>query len=374
MISTHDTLSKIAAIQRSNPDNIAIQCFDTAYFQSLSPALQDRLLFCINSGIEIPESEMGCYAGHPSDYDDLAPFFAKVISRHHGVSESATHDLGWIAQDKSDGRTDDHHPAAADVQNLGVAPCSMRIRVGRNFSDLPLTSAMDQTDRLRLEQRMVSVFETIPDNNPLAGTYHSLTPGHAHAISAQQQQDMIRDHLLFKPMDGDRYLSAAGISHNWPHGRGCYVSHDREFIIWVGEEDHLRIMTMTIGTQLGQLLSRLKPFIDTIDLMDSFDFATSSDYGFVTTCPTNLGTGMRASVHLRLPNLTADGGDQKVKDIASPLGLAVRGLGGEHTPIGADGTVDVSPRARFGISEEGIIQRLYDGIAALKTAEDQAAR
>ena len=66
----------------------------------------------------------------------------------------------------------------------------------------------------------------------------------------------------------------------------------------------------------------------------------SPDYGVVTSCPTNIGTGMRASVHIALPNLTADGTDAKAKQVARPLGLSVRGLGGEHTPIGADGTVD----------------------------------
>jgi hypothetical protein len=58
----------------------------------------------------------------------------------------------------------------------------------------------------------------------------------------------------------------------------------------------------------------------------------------VTSCPTNLGTGMRASVHIKVPKLTADGTDTKAKAICKPFGLSVRGTGGEHTPIGADGS------------------------------------
>jgi len=73
--------------------------------------------------------------------------------------------------------------------------------------------------------------------------------------------------------------------------------------------------------------------------------------GVVTSCPTNAGTGMRASVHIALPNLTADGTEAKAKAICKPLGLSVRGIGGEHTPIGKDGTVDISPSARFCITE-----------------------
>jgi protein-arginine kinase len=77
----------------------------------------------------------------------------------------------------------------------------------------------------------------------------------------------------------------------------------------------------------------------------------SVDFGVVTSCPTNIGTGMRASVHLAIPNLCADGTDDYAKKICKPLGLSVRGLGGEHTPIGKDGTVDISPSARFCITE-----------------------
>ena len=104
-----------------------------------------------------------------------------------------------------------------------------------------------------------------------------------------------------------------------------------------------------------------------------YEFAISPDYGVVTSCPTNLGTGMRASLHIQLPNLTSDGTDAKAKAIAKPLGLSVRGLGGEHTPIGADGTVDISPSARFCIKESEIITALYKGIEQLKAAEDAGA-
>eukprot|EP01044_Picomonas_judraskeda_P040412 COSAG03_NODE_19821_length_329_cov_0.900000_1_plen_109_part_11 len=82
---------------------------------------------------------------------------------------------------------------------------------------------------------------------------------------------------------------------------------------------------------------------------------------------------MRASLHIQLPYLTADGTDVKAKAIAKPLGLSVRGLGGEHTPIGADGTVDISPSARFCIKECEIITALYLGIEKLKAAEDELA-
>lgn len=117
----------------------------------------------------------------------------------------------------------------------------------------------------------------------------------------------------------------------------------------------------------------MKAAIDVVEAKIPGGCAYSDDCGVVTSCPTNIGTGMRASVHIPLPNLTSDGTDKKAKAIARPLGLSVRGLGGEHTPIGADGTVDISPSARFCISEAEIVTALYKGLKLLKEAEDGAA-
>ena len=92
----------------------------------------------------------------------------------------------------------------------------------------------------------------------------------------------------------------------------------------------------------------------------------------MTSCPTNLGTGMRASLHLQLPKLCADGTEKKAKAVCKPLGLSVRGAGGEHTPIGSDGTVDISPSARLMIEEADIVVALYEGIKLLLAEEKKA--
>jgi protein-arginine kinase len=175
---------------------------------------------------------------------------------------------------------------------------------------------------------------------------------------------------MFKDMSADPYLNSAGISNDLPYGRGCYVSGDNGFIIWVGEEDHLRIMCMKKGFILNQVFDRLKNCLDIINGIEGLKFAHSSDLGVVTSCPTNLGTGMRASVHVPIPNLTKGGSDKKAKEICKPFGLSVRGLGGEHTPIGPGGVCDISPSARFCITEAQIITKLYHVIKSLKEAEE----
>merc|ERR1712113_1301248 len=121
----------------------------------------------------------------------------------------------------------------------------------------------------------------------------------------------------------------------------------------------------------NDVFDRLKSALDTVENIPGLKFAKSPDYGYVTSCPTNLGTGMRASVHIQLPRLTRDGTDAKAKEVCKPLGLSLRGLGGEHTPIGADGTVDISPSRRFIIQECEIVTALYQGLKQLKEAEDR---
>lgn len=363
-----DAVAKITDLKQHNPNNIALQSFDADYFASLGDDAKARLMQCMNSGVENPDSEMGCYACQPSDYDELRPFFAKALAAYHKVSEDARHTNNWSLA-SVDGLPDS---GELDLADLGLPELSMRVRVGRNLADFPLPGAMTQEDRVALETRMMAAFDKLIANPEYGGAYHSLTPGNPNEISAEAYQDLVDAHVMFKDMSNDRYLVAAGIAGDWPYGRGCYVSQDRGFIIWVGEEDHLRIMCMERGTVLNRVFDRLKTALDVVSAIDGLAFATSPDYGVVTSCPTNLGTGMRASVHIQLPNLTSDGTDKRAKEIARPLGLSVRGIGGEHTPIGADGTVDISPSARFCITEAEIIAALYKGIALLKAEEDRA--
>ena len=366
---TSDVVSKIDRLKADWPDNTALQRFDAGYFASLSEAGKQRLLKCLRSGIENPDSEMGCYACQPSDYDDFRPFFSRVLARHHKVPDVAQHVNDWRLE-TVDGLPEDR---VLDLARLGLPPVSMRIRVARNLRDFPLPGSMTKDDRVRLESRMMAAFEVLIGRPEFGGGYHSLTPGNPCFIDNRKYTEFVEAHIMFKNMDDDRYLTAAGIASDWPHGRGCYFSADRRVIIWVGEEDHLRIMCMQTGTVLNDVFDRLKATLDVVEAINGLDFAYSGSYGVVTSCPTNLGTGMRASLHIALPNLTSDGTDTRAKAIARPLGLSVRGLGGEHTPIGEDGTVDISPSARFCVTEAEILARLYKGVDALLAEENRTA-
>lgn len=361
-----EALSRIVLIRKLFPSNLMAKHFDFAYFRSLSAEQQTNLLKCCRSGIENPDSSMGMYAMHPTDYDAFKPYLSKVLAGYHRVAETAKHVNDWSLA----GVKGLPENGVLNLTDLGLPALSMRVRVGRNLAAFPLPGAMSRQQRLDLEETMQAAFAQLIALPEYGGAYHSLTPGHAHQLSDAEYKQLVADHIMFKDMSADSYLSTAGIAADWPYGRGCYVSADKGFIVWVGEEDHLRIMCMKTGTVLNEVFDRLHTALGVVSKL--VDFAISPDYGVVTSCPTNLGTGMRASVLLQIPKLTAGGSDAKAKAVCKPLGLSVRGMGGEHTPIGADGTCDISPSARFCITEAEIVTALYTGIRLLKAEEDKA--
>ena len=362
-------LALINFAKTGNPDMIAAKHWDQQYYNGLPQDKKDRLLKCVKSGAENLDSGMGAYAMYPDDYDVLGQYFTKVIQDYHKIPGKIAHVTNWDLGSKV---VADRLPPGGklDLSKLGLGNTSMRVRVGRNLSTFPLPGAMSKEDRINMEGFMVKAFKVLIEDKNYGGNYYSLTPGSPFEVSDKMYQRLVKEHIMFKDMGADTYLTSAGISSNWPYGRGCYVSADKGFIVWVGEEDHLRIMCMKTGLILNDVFDRLRVAIEKMEEVCG-NFAHSKDFGYVTSCPTNLGTGMRASVHIKIPKMTAGGSDAKAKKVCKPLGLSVRGMGGEHTPIGADGTVDISPSARLMIQEAEIICALYEGIKNLKGEEDK---
>jgi protein-arginine kinase len=158
---------------------------------------------------------------------------------------------------------------------------------------------------------------------------------------------------------------------DWPFGRGTYISEDRRVSIWCNEEDHLRVTVLTPATtSLNEPFNLLNATLKALESVEGVEFKRSDEFGYVTSCPSNLGTGMRASVMVCLPLLTADETTDKASEIAKPFGLSVRGSGGEHTPV-VGHMVDISPSARFGISEATILTRLFEGVKAMMEQENK---
>jgi creatine kinase/arginine kinase len=299
----------------------------------------------INSGVKNIDSGIGVYAGDKESYSTFAALFDPIIEDYHGFTKSDVH--------KSNLNPDDLNAPNPDPK--GEFILSTRIRVGRNVDNLPLGPALSQEQRLNIESNIVSALNTL--EGELEGAYYPLL-----GMSKEVQESLIKDHFLFK--EGDRFLDAAGLNAEWPEGRGIYHNNDKTFLVWVNEEDQLRIISMQEGGDIKEVFTRLVNAIKSI--ATKVEFSYSKHLGYITSCPTNLGTAMRASVHIALENLSKD--MDAFKAVTDKYHLQIRGIDGEHSQS-EGGVYDISNRRRLGITEVEAVQDMYDGVVALIEAE-----
>ena len=176
------------------------------------------------------------------------------------------------------------------------------------------------------------------------------------------QKKLIDDHFLFK--EGDRFLAACNLNRDWPSGRGIFHNDDKTFLVWVNEEDQLRIISMQPGAAILEVFDRLCRA--TAHIESVCKFSHDDHLGYITSCPTNLGTALRASVHIRLPKLMKQ--KKQFQTIADRFNVQIRGIHGEHTETN-DGVFDISNKRRLGRSEKMLVQDMILGVKALIEAE-----
>lgn len=301
----------------------------------------------IRSGKANTDSSMGIYAGDADCYIKFAKLFNPIIKDYHQISLEYTQpeDLSLLQ---------DIEFPNPDPQNKYII--STRIRVGRNIANLAFPSAISADDRKKIELIAVKSFDNLEGN--LSGQYFPL-----HFMSQSKKDELVNKHLLFK--QGDRFLDVAGCNRDWPESRGIYISDDRKFVVWVNEEDSLRIISIQDGADIASVFNRLMVAIKTMG--DHIDFAKDKKLGYLSSCPSNLGTSMRASVHMRLPKLSLQA---DFKDICKSMGLSVRGTHGEHTES-EGGVYDISNTARLGLSETDCAKVLYNGVLKLIEMEKE---
>merc|ERR1719158_121952 len=186
---------------------------------------------------------------------------------------------------------------------------------------------------------MIEAFSKL--SGDLSGKYYPMV-----GMDEKVRKQLVDDHFLFK--SGDRNLICGGMERDWPEGRGIFLNDDKTFLVWVNEEDQLRIISMQKGGDVKAVFSRLVRGISAIEesvMKESGrDFMLDPKYGYIHSCPTNLGTGMRASCHVDLPGWTK-AGLYALHNRCEELHLQPRGTRGESG--GQTGhTYDISNKHR----------------------------
>ncbi len=300
----------------------------------------------INSGVINSDSNIGAYAGDEESYILFSDLFDPIIKDYHGFKNNDKH--------QSDFNIDEINFNNPDIEGKYIL--STRIRVGRNLKNTALGSLISDIERNEVETKIKNALTSL--NDDLSGTYFSL-----NKMSDSKKKEMIKDHFLFK--QGDRFMEAAGLNRNWPEGRGIFYNEKKDFLVWVNEEDQMRIISMQKGADIKSVFHRLTTALNS--LQQKLDFAFSEHLGYISSCPTNLGTAMRASVHIYLPLLGEN--KNKLEKITKKHHLQIRGVNGEHSES-KEYIFDISNKRRLGITEVDSIKDLYNGVIELIKEEE----
>lgn len=229
----------------------------------------------------------------------------------------------------------------------GDVVCSTRVRLARNLKRLPFPARASAQQR---DEVVRQVRDALINGNSVLSKEFTFLP---------------LEELKFAPALVERHIvSPEYITHR--QGKAVLVSEDESVSIMVNEEDHLRIQVLREGQSLKEA-AETADRIDTL-LNETLDFAYDQDFGYLTQCPTNLGTGMRASLTLHLPALTEAGGMSRVAANLSKLGLALRGAFGEGSRAVGE-MYQLSNQITLGLTENQAIENLSAIAGQLMTEE-----
>lgn len=214
---------------------------------------------------------------------------------------------------------------------------SSRIRLARNLKSMPFPDRLDEKGSAKV---IGMVKDAIERNSVLTKDFDLTILKDLSPLGAKV---LMEDHLI-SPALMERYKNSA-----------AFIRKDHQVSIMVNEEDHIRIQVLLPGLQLEESWDLASKIDDVLE--ESLDYAFDENMGYLTACPTNTGTGMRASVMVHLPALVITKQFNRVSQALNQLGLAVRGIYGEGTEV-VGNIVQVSNQLTLGKTEEHIIESL----------------
>jgi len=212
---------------------------------------------------------------------------------------------------------------------------STRVRLARNLKDVPFVGHMNKKDA-------EAVLEKIKSIVPSLG--YGLKFLRLKDMDNTTKLSLIEKHLISPEFGVDKDQIGA-----------ILINDEENICIMVNEEDHLRIQVLSSGLELEQTLALAVEIDEKLETLVNYAF--SEKYGFLTACPTNVGTGLRASVMVHLPALTLTGNSKKVLEAANSFGMNIRGIYGEGSNSQGD-EYQISNKQSLGVSEQEIIKNL----------------
>lgn len=240
-----------------------------------------------------------------------------------------------------------------DLKDVSDVVISTRIRFARNLKEYPFPCRLSEDKK----RKVASIIKeaVLEGHSAISDRFKYIQMSE---LTQEEAVSLVERHLV-----SPEFISGR-------QGRGLLLLNDESVSIMINEEDHVRIQVINRGMKLNETYE-LADKIDTL-LDERLDFAFDEKLGYLTQCPTNIGTGMRASLMLHLPALQESGAMGKIAASLSKLGIVVRGLYGENTdPSGA--IYQLSNQVTLGITEQEAIKNLHD-IAMQLVAQERNTR
>merc|ERR1712139_303547 len=250
---------------------------------------------------------------------------------------------------------------------------STRVRTGRTISGFPLPPSISADQRKELERIVVGALLGL--GGDLKGDYYPLAGSTTYApkptgIDKATEERLVADHFLFQAPDEPMLLSWR-MERDWPHARGIYHNEQKTALVWVNEEDHLRIISMEKGKDIKAVFNRFAGLVKAVEEACEKvgrKLVVDDMYGNILSCPSNCGTGLRASMMIKVPNASQQ---PNFKQWLAERKLQERGSGGFASEAKDDGIRDVSNVDRMGKDEVTLVNEMIAGVKELIAWEKQ---
>lgn len=227
-----------------------------------------------------------------------------------------------------------------------------RVRLARNLKNIPFPNRASTNDLAQIKELIIRLIPAIETATGLSFKYWEIDK-----LTHLEQQVLLERQLI-----SEKLLTN-------PENRLLLLSEDSSVAIMVNEDDHLRIQCMTAGLDLTAPLAKAFAIDDAIEAY--LNIAFDEKMGYLTACPTNLGTGLRASVLLHLPALVMTQQMSKIVNISPQLGLAIRGLFGEDN---VGNIFQIDNQLTLGFKEQELIDNLNSTVVEIISHEREARK
>lgn len=363
-----DEVAALEQAARSNPDNLVAQVFEADVLNMMGSAKAQELLKALAVGFEHSDvcgqqrEAVGCFISAAEDYRMLQPYIDQLIRTYFGIPSVDNGDVplhvgpDTVVRGGTRPSWEVNGVLPIEVKTAGPK-CGARLRFNRNLKGpgfkLLAGYGDDPAARKELEVTLSTAVKEAfavgtedSGGKVIGGRYYSLTVGHNDFVTESELSALrqANDGMAIPELVDPKFepqaeiLKLGGVLGCWPEGRGFWLAEDRSVSVWIGGYEHISLLVS--GTckvnegGLAALLNTGKGLLERLRIAivgEGGAWASHSEYGFVSTHPPNLGTGLRAVARIAVPTLSKRGKDlSSLSRAVAMCGLAAGSQGGER--------------------------------------------